>query len=193
MMVSAIDIEKSLQDALPEQRFTVKTHLNKDELILVINRSRRTQINYNTLAKIVEEHWLDWQLEGIKKIKIFGRINYQSQPEWHQVVDIERPRQLIGRGDRKQLIHLEGNGRLISNILKALKDKKIKDRGAAKLLRLKLALIGPCMFAFIDGAWLTGQSETQGYILLLVSTVLATGLAVVEAIDILRKEMKHGN
>ncbi|HIK29406.1 MAG: hypothetical protein N3E45_15780 [Oscillatoriaceae bacterium SKW80] len=190
MVNAAIDIEKSLQDALPEQRFTVKTHFHKDELILIINRARRAQIDYNNLVKVIEYNLLNWQLEGIKKIKIFGRMSCESKPEWYQVLDLEKSKMIVN-GEGKQMINLEGNNQLISNILKALKNKKIKDRGAAKLMRIKLALICPCMFAFIDGVWMTGQSETQGYVLLLVSAVMATGLAVVEAIDILRKELRH--
>lgn len=190
MIVNAIDIEKYLQDALPEQRFTVKTHFHKDELILIINRARRAQIDYNNLVKIIQDNWLNWQLEGIKKIKIFGKMSSEVKPEWYHVLDLDKGK-MIENNEGKQLINLEGNTQLISNILKALKNKKIKDRGAAKIMRIKLALICPCIFAFLDGVWLTGNSETQGYILLLVSAVMATGLAVVEAIDILRKELRH--
>lgn len=190
MIVNAIDIEKYLQDALPEQRFTVKTHFHKDELILIINRARRAEIDYNNLVKIIQDNWLNWQLEGIKKIKIFGKMSSEVKPEWYHVLDLDKGK-MIENNEGKQLINLEGNTQLISNILKALKNKKIKDRGAAKIMRIKLALICPCIFAFLDGVWLTGNSETQGYILLLVSAVMATGLAVVEAIDILRKELRH--
>lgn len=110
MIVKAIDIEKYLQDALPEQRFTVKTHFHKDELILIINRARRAQIDYNNLVKIIQENWLNWQLEGIKKIKIFGKMSSEIKPEWYQVLDLDKCKMRENEGKQMiNLINLERN------------------------------------------------------------------------------------
>lgn len=188
-MVSTFEIQKDLQVALADRPIAVKAHLTKDELIIVINRSRGKPINYEDLLKIIENQLLDWQLDGIAKVKIFGRINDQSHPEWQQAFEMHGNR--IQMKSDRQPPHIQKNGRLILNIASTLSSKKLKEKVSSRLLTVKLGLLGAASFTLIYGTSLVAKAETPGFIMFLSATVLATGLAVVEAIDVLCEEIKR--
>ncbi|WP_017715869.1 hypothetical protein [Kamptonema formosum] len=188
-MVSTFEIQKDLQVALADRPIAVKAHLTKDELIIVINRSRGNPINYEDLLKIIENQLLEWQLDGIAKVKIFGRINDQSHPEWQKAFEMRGNR--IQMKSERPAPHIQKNGRLILNIASTLTSKRVKVKASSRLMTVKLGLLGAASFTLIYGTSLVAKAETAGFIMFLSATVLATGLAVVEAIDILCEEIKR--
>lgn len=188
-MVSTFEIQKNLQNVLAEHPITVKTYLTKDELIIVLNRSRRKPINYENVTRIVETQLIEWQLEGIKKLKIFGRSTHQNYPEWQQVIEINA-NHLTKKSNRNQ-IHIPDTAKLIPTFFKTLTSKKVTAQAGNRLYRIKLALLVPGFGTFLYGIWLICNAEMAGFILFLITAVLATGLAVVEALDVLCQEMNR--
>jgi serine/threonine protein kinase len=78
------EIQKALQDALAPYSLKVQVNLAKTHLTIVINRAKDTPVNYARVSKIIATQLTALQLTGVNKIKAFGRINNQSDPEWHK-------------------------------------------------------------------------------------------------------------
>lgn len=188
-MVSTFEIQKVLQNVLAEHLLTVKTYLTKDELIIVLNRSRRKPINYENVIQIVENHLSEWQLDGIKKLKIFGRSNHQNYPEWQQVIEINANN--LTRKSNRNPIHIPDTAKLIPKFFKTLTSKKVTAQAGSRLYRIKVALLVPGFCTFLYGIWLICNAEMAGLILFLITAVLATGLAIVEALDVLCQEINR--
>lgn len=188
-MVSTFEIQKILQNVLADHPLTIKTYLTKDELIIVLNRSRRKPINYENVIQIVENQLNEWQLDGIKKLKIFGRSNHKNYPEWQQVIEI-KANNFTSKSNRNP-IHIPDTAKLIPKFFKTLTTRKMTAKAGNRLYRIKLALLVPVFLTFLCGIWLICHAEMAGFILFLITAVLATGLAIVEAFDVLCQEMNR--
>jgi serine/threonine protein kinase len=80
------EIQKALQEALESFGVKVQVNLAKTQLTIVINREEEQPVNYLALNQVLKQTLAALPLKFIDRIKVFGRINKQSVPEWQLLI-----------------------------------------------------------------------------------------------------------
>lgn len=197
------EIQTALQSALADRHIKIKTHRNKDELIVVVNRTNGIEeINYPELTHKIGNILLSMQVNGINRFKIFGRLNDLNYPEWQGTYKIYSNRsqnninkqQYIQESKELNIETVKSN--IAENKFKIFKHHRI--RLDLQIMPIKIILAFAGGFSFFAGLSIllkainTGD-EILGSIVLLIAVVLVVGLAIVHSIDILRQEIQAKN
>ncbi|MBD0267591.1 MAG: tetratricopeptide repeat protein [Cyanobacteria bacterium Co-bin8] len=79
------DLGQKLQSALTVQQVRVAVSQSGNQLDIDIRRPKGKGVNYFTLPELIRNRLIDWQVPGIRKFRIIGKVEEQSLPEWQQV------------------------------------------------------------------------------------------------------------
>jgi serine/threonine protein kinase len=82
-------IQEKLQKAV--KNYPIKLQVNwlkKNQLIVVINRPENEPINYLPIARLISHELAKLDLAAIQRVKILGRIQGQTVPEWKIVLKV---------------------------------------------------------------------------------------------------------
>ncbi|MBW4679721.1 MAG: serine/threonine protein kinase [Microcoleus vaginatus WJT46-NPBG5] len=82
------EIQKVLQEALNPYDLKVQVSLAKAQLTIVINREEEHKVNYFEVSRVIQSQLNELQLKTLERVKVFGRINKQSVPEWQKVLKV---------------------------------------------------------------------------------------------------------
>ena len=82
------EIQKVLQDALNPYDLKVQVSLAKAQLTIVVNREEDHKVNYFEVSRVIQSQLNELQLKTLERVKVFGRINKQSVPEWQKVLKV---------------------------------------------------------------------------------------------------------
>ncbi|MGF1492519.1 MAG: protein kinase [Microcoleaceae cyanobacterium] len=84
-------IETILQGLAVDYGVTLQvSQLKKHQLNVVINRSTQTKVNYHKLSRRITYELTLLQLKLIHRVKILGRVEGESVPEWQKTLKIDR-------------------------------------------------------------------------------------------------------
>lgn len=99
----SIIIQKKLQNALNLYPVKIKVSwINKNQLTVVISRPEESPINYSRVARIIGLELTQLQLKGVRRVKVLGRVQNQSIPEWKKQLVLDQKIKL-----KNQLINLQ--------------------------------------------------------------------------------------
>ncbi|MBD2043113.1 serine/threonine-protein kinase [Microcoleus sp. FACHB-672] len=82
------EIQKVLQEALNPYEVKVQVSLAKAQLTIVINREEEHKVNYFEVTRVIQSQLNELQLNALERVKVFGRVNKQSTPEWQKVLKV---------------------------------------------------------------------------------------------------------
>ncbi len=96
-------IQAKLQEVLNSHQVKVQVSwIKKNQLTVVVNRQKDRVVNYAYLAKIIGYQLTQLQLKNVRQVKLLGRLNGKSVPEWKKLLILDRKTQL-----RNQFIKLQ--------------------------------------------------------------------------------------
>ncbi len=102
-LTEADKIKATLQEVLDAYNVRVQvSFVKKHQLTVVINRPKNTAVNYVYLAKVIGHQLTQLKLKNIRQVKLLGRLNQSSVPEWKKLLVIDRKTQL-----KNQLVQLQ--------------------------------------------------------------------------------------
>ena len=99
-----VKIQQALQNTLAPYNVKIQVSKTKSKLTVVINRNEDCKIHYPHLSQIIATTLTDLQLNQISVVKLLGRVNNSSIPEWKQVLQIDTKIQF-----RNKIIRLQKN------------------------------------------------------------------------------------
>ncbi|MBD0334382.1 MAG: tetratricopeptide repeat protein [Cyanobacteria bacterium Co-bin13] len=79
------DLSQKLQSALTVQQVQIAVSQSGNQLDIDIRRPKGKGVNYFTLPELIRNRLIAWQVPGIRKFRIIGKVEDQSLPEWQQV------------------------------------------------------------------------------------------------------------
>jgi tetratricopeptide (TPR) repeat protein len=79
------DLGQKLQSALTVQQVSVEVSQSGNQLDIDIRRPKGKGVNYFTLPELIRSRLIAWQVPGIRKFRIIGKVEDQSLPEWQQI------------------------------------------------------------------------------------------------------------
>jgi len=93
--MAAEDYREVLQYELRNYNVTLQLNEAKEQLTIVVNRSPDKEINYDELADAIFVQFQAWDAP-YEKLKIIGRIEKQTRPEWQQVFEKPKKKGFLG-------------------------------------------------------------------------------------------------
>ena len=87
-LIPQIEIRQQLQKVLDFNSVKVQVSRVKNTLTVVISRKSNIKVNYAQILKIISAKLTDLKLPNIDKIKLFGKAQGKTVPEWQQILRI---------------------------------------------------------------------------------------------------------
>ncbi|MDJ0520348.1 MAG: serine/threonine-protein kinase [Trichodesmium sp. MO_231.B1] len=84
------EIRRELQEVLALESLKVQVSRVKKTLTVVISRKSDKKVNYAQILKIISAKLTDMKLPNIDKVKLLGKAQGKTVPEWQQVLRIDR-------------------------------------------------------------------------------------------------------
>ncbi len=82
------EIRRELQEVLALESVKVQVSRVKKTLTIVISRKSDKKVNYAQILKIISAKLTDLKLSNIDKVKLLGKAQGKTVPEWQQVLRI---------------------------------------------------------------------------------------------------------
>ncbi len=77
------EIQNQLQKALHSYNVKIKVSwIKKNQITVVISRPENSPVHYGKVARIIGLELTQLQLKGVQQVKVLGRVETESIPEW---------------------------------------------------------------------------------------------------------------
>lgn len=87
-LIPQIEIRQQLQRVLDFKSVKVQVSRVKNNLTVVISRKSNAKVNYAQILKIISAKLTDLKLHNIEKIKLLGKAQGKTVPEWQEILII---------------------------------------------------------------------------------------------------------
>ncbi|NES69817.1 MAG: serine/threonine protein kinase, partial [Okeania sp. SIO2D1] len=84
------EIRRELQEVLATESVKVQVSRVKKTLTVVISRNPGKQTNYAQILKTISAKLTDLRLQNIDKVKLLGKLQGKTVPEWQQILRMDR-------------------------------------------------------------------------------------------------------
>ena len=82
------EIRQQLQSVLAAESIKVQVSRLKKKLTIVMSRDANNQVNYSQISKIIAAKLTDLRLNNIDRVKLLGKLQGKTVPEWQQILRI---------------------------------------------------------------------------------------------------------